>query len=149
MIADNILNSTQYVKIHPLFKKAFNFLIKEDLHSYKDGRVDIMGDDLFAIFNTYQTKPNDGKWETHNKYIDIQFILKGKESIGCTYVKNLKAVTKYNPKKDIKFYSGDGNYLKMEEGMFSIFFPDDAHIPGLNYDSLQQVRKIVLKVKIK
>ena len=38
--------------------------------------------------------------------------------------------------------------LKVEEGMFTIFFPEDLHRPGVKLDQIAKVKKVVVKVKI-
>jgi YhcH/YjgK/YiaL family protein len=44
--------------------------------------------------------------------------------------------------------SGTGNHLDVFAGAFVIFFPDDAHMPGLQTNQPEPVKKVVLKVKI-
>lgn len=51
----------------------------------------------------------------------------------------------YDKDKDISFYEGAAeNYLSVKPGMFAIFFPQDAHAPGI---SPEGVKKIIVKVK--
>ena len=48
---------------------------------------------------------------------------------------------------DITFYEGLAtDYLTVKPGMFAIFFPEDAHAPGVTPDG---VRKVIVKVRVK
>ena len=38
------------------------------------------------------------------------------------------------------------DYLTVKPGMFAIFFPEDAHAPGVTPDG---VRKVIVKVRVK
>ena len=68
----------------------------------------------------------------------------------ATDISNLKETAPYNPERDVTFYE---DYDKatvgvVEAGMYGIFFPWDAHKPGLAFDgNPDAVKKIVVKVK--
>ena len=54
-----------------------------------------------------------------------------------------------NPQKDIWFYHGPTDYVSIREGMFAVFFPNDAHAPNIAHpDGCNAVRKCVFKVHI-
>jgi YhcH/YjgK/YiaL family protein len=56
--------------------------------------------------------------------------------------------TPYSEEKDIAFYTApDGERMIATPDNFFIFFPDDAHMPGMKVDQNAPVRKVVLKVK--
>jgi YhcH/YjgK/YiaL family protein len=38
--------------------------------------------------------------------------------------------------------------LRVEEGMFTIFFPEDLHRPSVKAGEISKVKKVVVKVKI-
>ncbi len=56
-------------------------------------------------------------------------------------------MTGYDDSKDCVFYGGDASFIRLGEGTFAIFFPDDLHMPGTGV-SPSPVRKVVVKVKI-
>jgi YhcH/YjgK/YiaL family protein len=66
--------------------------------------------------------------------------------MGYTAAKDCKVVkTPYNPEKDITFFEGLAeSYVDVKPGMFAIFFPQDAHAPGICPDG---VKKVIVKVK--
>ena len=97
----------------------------------------------------YKTKDaSEGKFEAHRKYIDIQAVLKGKEIIGYANIDSLKENVPY--KEDIVFFEtpDDYNEVKLQDGMFTVLFPEDAHMPLLDYNGKNDVVKIVVKIKI-
>ncbi|MDD4921467.1 MAG: YhcH/YjgK/YiaL family protein [Bacteroidales bacterium] len=90
------------------------------------------------------------KWEGHCKYIDIQYIARGKEKMGIAPIAKAVVVTPYNPANDCGFYNiaeSDSKYIVAKPGTFLIFFPSDAHRPNIKVDGNDQVKKIVFKIK--
>lgn len=149
MIVDVIENSAAYENLHPLFKPAFAFLKDSANHTAADGRTELCGDKLFALTQSYETKPaQDGRHEAHRKYIDIQFIADGDESIGYAPLADLQIVTEFDPKIDAGFYEGTSSLVTLRKGMFAVFFPGDAHMPCRHTGKSASVKKIVIKVAV-
>jgi len=140
-----------YFKNKERWAKAFKFLKSNDLTKLELKRYDIDGDNLFATVSEYQSKNEESaKFEAHRKYIDIQYVISGKEIMNLAPISTLKEVlTPYDAVKDIEFITVSKvvNY-KASPSNFFIFFPDDAHRPGLKDGSNSPVRKIVIKVKV-
>ncbi|RKX72847.1 MAG: DUF386 domain-containing protein, partial [Spirochaetes bacterium] len=67
----------------------------------------------------------------HDKYIDVQVVIKGNESIGYALRSELAAVGDFNEESDIGFFGGSGDPIYLKEGDFAVFFPGDGHAPGL------------------
>jgi YhcH/YjgK/YiaL family protein len=101
-----------------------------------------------VLVQEYVTKPvEQGLWEAHRKYIDVQYMVNGAERMGVANLRTMQ-LGEYVSEKDFQAMSGTGNYLDVFAGAFTIFFPDDAHMPGLQTNDPESVRKVVLKVKI-
>jgi hypothetical protein len=90
---------------------------------------------------------SSGKWEAHKKYIDIQFIVNGKEKMGYSHKNKMIVTHEYNSDKDALYLKGEGNYLVAEAGYFAIFFPTDVHMPCIALNLSTPVKKVVIKVK--
>ena len=140
-----------YFKNNERWEKAFKFLKNSDLMKLEPKRYDIDGDNLYATISEYNTKNEETtKFEAHRKYIDIQYVIKGKEIMNLTPRALVKdVVTPYDSAKDIEFM----NVEKMVNhtatpAIFFIFFPTDAHRPGIKDGVNAPVRKIVIKVKV-
>lgn len=147
MVIDTLDNYYRYTKLHKLFEPAFEFLRKENLKKYNEGRYDIIKNDVYALISKAKgrTKIKAGL-EAHRKYIDIQMVLTGEDLIGykplceCAVMK-----TPYDIKKDCIFFEDKSNlWFKLAGNTFAIFFPWDAHAPLAG--SLP-VLKAVIKVR--
>ncbi len=151
MIVDNIRNFKDYCVNGSLLNKGFQFLIKNGSSDLPDGRINIEGDECFALVQSYVTsKPEEKRWEAHNTYIDIQYIVKGSEIIGYNPRKDMVVEEDQTPKADMIFFKQcKGTDILMNANNFAVFFPQDGHKPCLIYDKPEQVKKIVVKVKYK
>jgi len=148
MIFDSLNNSTRYIDVHPGFKRGFEFLSNHPLDKLTDGKHPIDGDRIFALGMATKGKGIEkAVFETHRKYIDIQYTVSGADLIGwdeqslCTPTPD-----GYDAEKDVEFYTDRPNlWIPVSSGRFAIFFPEDAHAP-LGTDSL--VHKVVIKVTL-
>jgi YhcH/YjgK/YiaL family protein len=149
MIVDKLEKSALYNGIGDRFAAAFNFLSKTNLQTIETGRYEINGSDVFALVSEYETKKiEDAKWEAHQKYADVQFIVSGEEQMGYAPLKNMTEKDTYNPEKDIVFLNGKGDYITATAGTFIVFFPHDAHQPCVSIGQGSKIKKVVVKVKI-
>lgn len=144
MIYDEIKN----IDLYNLDKTAIDFI--KNLTPDIECKKYILNDSVYANVEEYTTKEN-GFFEAHKKYIDIQLLLSGEEIIEYTPLDGLKIKDEYDTNKDIAFYY-DGIKpiikLKMQPGFFSVLYPNDAHKPQLKITNPQKVKKVVLKIKI-
>ncbi len=137
---------------HPKWwDKAFAFLNRKDLARLSDGTYSIVDDHVFASISSYvPVDRTDKQWEAHRKYADIQMVIFGKEIIGKAKVSKLTVSKPYNKSTDNENLKGKGKFYLAQPGTFFIFFPGDAHLPGLKVsdDDDKKVKKIVIKVQI-
>jgi biofilm protein TabA len=150
MIIDTLQNASKYFSVHPLFAKAFEYIQQTNLDTIEMGKYEIEGDNLKAIFSNKKgmtAAESVAKFECHNKHIDIQLCIHGKEQIGWKPRENCKIENGgYNPEKDVQFYSETPDmYFQLTDGQFAIFFPEDVHAPMIG-DA--EIKKLVIKVKI-
>ncbi|MEA4846274.1 MAG: YhcH/YjgK/YiaL family protein [Clostridiaceae bacterium] len=148
MIIDKLKNAKLYYGLDRRIRKALEFLESSDPDILEEGRYEIDADNIFAKVSEYSPKSKDSsRWEAHKKYIDIQYVVKGREFIGYNNIDSMLGKTEYDDQKDISFFSGDGNFVKLEKGMFGIYFPEDVHMPAISCDAEGRVKKVVIKVK--
>ncbi len=149
MIIDVLENANLYIQIHNGFNKAFHFLRNTDLLELNTGKYEIEGDRIYAMVNIYFTRlKEEGRWEAHYRYIDIQYVVTNKEQIGYAHFNKMQSCEDYDQKKDILFFNGNGSYFIIQPGTFVIFYPQDVHMPGIAIDKPENIKKIVLKVLI-
>src|SRR5262249_10109166 len=101
----------------------------------------------------YVTKtPDKAVWESHRKYIDVQFVAGGHERFGWVPMSKAPATTtEYNAEKDVIFYEPGVETFDAPAGTFMIFYPDDIHAPSLATGTPPRpndVVKVVVKVAV-
>ncbi len=151
MIFDTIANCEQYYNLHPQYEKAFAFLKNAMKQFPEPGKHEIDGDSLFASVQAYNTLTEDGKMEAHEKYIDIQFIVSGKETMYVNDITKSELTDSYREDWDAAFYKVDDNVsaLTLTPGCFVVLLPNDAHRPCVAYKgNSEPIQKIVMKVKL-
>lgn len=149
MIIDTIKNAKKYFSIHPLLEKGFEFITQNDLANLVDGKSDI-SEGLKAIVSNAPGKTKEtsiAKFECHNKNIDIQLCIKGKETIGWKPRENCVLPNgEYNTEKDVQFFNDAPDmFFELTDGQFAIFFPEDVHAPMIGEG---EIKKLVIKVSI-
>ncbi len=150
MVSAALSDIARYRGAVPAFDKVAEFLSK-DLSSLPDGRYDIDGDKLYASLASYETKDaSEALFETHRKYIDIQIVLDGEEICGVAPADEVTEIAlPYEEEKDVAFFDAPDAVsaaIPLRKGLFAVFFPEDAHMPGLSGDAKSCVRKCVIKV---
>lgn len=146
MIIDKLSNANLYYGLHPRIKKGLEFLIENDVHSLEPGKYEIEGSNLFVIIQEYETiQAEQGRWESHYKYTDIQFMIHGEERMGYVNIEGLKVVEQHK-EKDLLFLEGNGDLMLVNQGSFAIFSPEDAHMPTLCVNESQYIKKAVVKL---
>lgn len=152
MVFDTLQNAATYTSLHEKFEAAFAFIREAVAKDLAVGKYEIDGKALYASVQEYTPKaPEDGKFEAHRNYIDIQYIISGIETMGDMDIAKAVSKSEYNPEKDVEFYHDHerAGYSVVESGEFCIFFPHDVHKPGLAYNGdTKPVRKIVVKVRV-
>jgi YhcH/YjgK/YiaL family protein len=130
--------------------QAFHFLKSANLQELPLGKQELEGEHLFfSVAEYYGKQKPDALYESHKKYIDIQYVAKGEEIIGLSTLDKVTIRDSYSQEKDIAFYDFDGGkYLKATPENFFLFFPEDAHRPSITAGDSILVRKIVVKIKI-
>ena len=148
MILGSLKNTERVEKMNPAFKVFFDYVKENDLKSFKPGRIELDGKNLFILHSVYKGKMvEDTVLEAHSNYIDIQLVLEGVEAMGWKDLSDVGDVSiPYSEENDIVFYEGEADeIINVMPGQFLIFFPEDAHAPGIGEGS---IRKVVAKIKI-
>lgn len=150
MIFDSIDKASMYYNLGPNIKKGLMFLESESLEDLENGRIDIDGDNVFALVQEYDTKSFDeNMWEAHKKYYDIQYIVKGTEVIKLSRIEDMKPIKTYESEGDYWLFNGISEHdLKITKKQFTLLAPEDVHQPGITYAETERVKKIVVKVLI-
>lgn len=148
MIVDKIENLKLYKEIP---SSVVQFISQLNIDNIELGKY-ILSDDIYVNIEEYETKAiEDAKFESHDKYIDIQLLLKGVEDIYYTSRTGLNVDIPYSENKDITFYSDFVNKypsIRLDSSNFMMIFPHEAHAPQVSINnSSQKVLKVVAKIK--
>jgi len=149
MIADSLKNSSLYYGVSGRLKTALEYLQNNDFRNIEPGKYEIDDDNIYALVNCIETKvKGNSQWESHRKYIDVQYVCEGSELMGYTHIDGLKVTKEYDDNGDYLLLEGDGNYFVVNKGCFVVFFPEDAHMPGLAVTQPDKVKKVIVKVRV-
>jgi YhcH/YjgK/YiaL family protein len=150
MIYDKINNIETYAAISEDIRVGLEYL--------REVRMDIavgsyqINPRVKAIVSEYETKiVNEFGYEAHRDYIDIQYLISGKEIINSLPLEYLKEIKPYNKEIDAAFYEEvkvKPQELLLGNGYFAILFPQDGHMPQLSVNMPMKVKKVVIKVKL-
>ena len=140
-VEQNILNPASW-------NAALKFLKEKDLNVLEPGRYDLLDDGTYINIDEYTTK-DSAHFEAHRKYIDIQYLTKGKEYIFVTALEPAKQheIQAYDKAKDIEFFDKE-EYTPhlLSPDNFMVFFPEDGHKPCMKVDTNETVKKVVVKI---
>jgi|SRR6185437_13858298 len=138
----------QYHNNKKYFDEAFDFLKNHDLTKLLPGKYPIDGDNVYAAVTNDPTKDFEvSKWESHLKYIDLQYVISGEEKIGVAPASTLTITDPYNKENDVAHYTGPGKIFDAKPGTFFLFFPGTAHRPNITAGGNKPDLKIVIKIK--
>ena len=151
---DPSINSVEFMKQYEsnkaLWDKAFAFLGNSKLATMAPGKYPIDGDNAYAMISAgLPKKLEDVKWESHKKYIDLQYVISGKIKIGVAPVAKATVTEPYSENRDAANYNVDGKYLTATPKEFFLFFPQDAHRPDIKVDGADSLKKLVIKIRYK
>lgn len=105
----------------------------------------------FALEQTYLSKNREiCFFESHQQYIDVQFILDGEEIIEVSTSNSLEVLMPYSSEMDLIKYKDTENAssIVLKKGDLAIFYPQDAHMPCLKLAEPTNIIKTVVKVKV-
>lgn len=150
MFFSHISVATKYNYLDDKFLAAYKWLSETDFTDIAVGSYPIC-EGVTANVQEYNTiAPEEGYFETHDAYFDIQYVISGKEQFGICKRDNL-VVRENIPERDLVFYEEpaiSGSVLLLP-GDLIIVAPEDAHKPRcVAGDAPEFVRKIVVKVKV-
>jgi YhcH/YjgK/YiaL family protein len=115
----------------------------------------IKGDEvILKVFSceTIDANSSEAELESHKKYIDIHTAITKSEKIKWFPTSGLKIIKPYDAVEDAMCYEipkQDGASLVMHPGSFAVFWPGDAHMPGLQVAGKpEMIMKAVMKISI-
>ena len=111
----------------------------------------VVNEDFFYLVQEYETKdPEIARHEAHEKYVDIQYMIQGKEQIDIAPAEKMEVEEPYNADRDVVFFKEpeQATHVVLTDGGYAVLYPADSHNPGPRVGKAAKVRKIVGKVRI-
>ncbi len=149
MVLDYLSHYEMYCPLVPNLKEGMEFV--QTLKDAAPGQYWKEGSKIYCNVQEGVTADyTDDDMETHEQYLDVQIVFRGREVFQWEERGKLTVKTPHDPETDLCFYNEDGKTIYAEEGMFYILFPHDAHkCRGKVGETGDSYRKIVLKLPIK
>lgn len=129
--------------------EAIEYLSKQDLANMPAGKYPV-NDNFYYMVQEYTSRAEaDCHLESHQKYVDIQWLISGVEAIDCAAVEGLEVDKEYNPEKDIAFWKEPANMMRcvLTPGSYVVLLPENAHKPCIAVGEPVQNKKVVAKIK--
>jgi len=149
MIFDSLANFSVYQILHPGFKDVQRFISTTNLHELPIGKHPINELGAYASVKEYLSKSVEESFvECHRKYIDVQILVWGEEKVGVA-PKHSCVEQVYDDANDLQILIGRVDYITLFPDLFVIFFPNDAHEPGVTSGpDAVSVKKIIFKIPV-
>lgn len=138
----------QYHASKAAWDKAFAFLADPKTAGLAPGKYPIDGDLVYASITEAPGKTlEQATWESHRRYIDLQYVIDGKEQISVTPIAAATVTHAYDSTRDAANYTATGKDYIAAPGTFYLFFPGDVHRPNVKVPGFDIVKKIVIKIR--
>lgn len=150
MIIDLIENLNKHSAI-PHVDTICDFLNQTNFDALEEGDHPIQGESLYVkVLNYIPNQAEKNNFETHEFYTDVQVLIEGTELMQTAPSDCIEEKPGCEMEGDWKFFSAN-KYISdfvVRKGQFVVFFPQEAHRPGCQYQDLDtRVKKLVFKVK--
>ncbi len=145
MILTRLEQLSGYEALVPGIRAALDCALKQQ--SAEPGRY-VMENGFYMIQEGKTNSVETVKFETHQRYVDVQILLEGAELLVWERADQLTVSDPYDAEKDLELYTGNGSRIHILPGMSYIVFPEDAHKACCHEDMPSEYRKLVLKLKL-
>lgn len=111
----------------------------------------VVNDDFYYLVQEYEAKdPEVARHEAHKAYVDIQYVVEGKEAIDIAPAMFMDVEEAYDEARDVVFFKEPKQATRfvLTDGGYAILYPEDSHKPGVRVGEGSKVKKIVGKVRI-
>lgn len=149
MMLSNLDTPLSSINVSQRVKTAINFLKNLD-KNIPDGKVEIDDKNIFALVATVKTEHPDKRFfEAHRDYIDVQFVIDGRQIIEWMPVTAFKEEKNYDEDNDLYKFNQNfsGSKIIIGNNNYAIFFPEDAHKPLCFIDEASTIKICVIKVR--
>lgn len=151
MITGNIHHLALVPYLPAKLKQAIEYIKNNITDDTPLGKHDIDGNNVFVLISNDSTDElQNRRAEYHERYLDIQIVLKGEEGMVFSNLPAGTPTDNWLADKDIAFLpSGEQEkQMIMQEGDFIVFYPGEVHKPLCAVGKPANVRKAVVKMLV-
>lgn len=151
MILDKAENLELYAGLHRHMPAVIRFIRDFLAAPGADGRYEICGEEAYAnVFGKDNGPDGEKRFETHDRYIDLQLVLEGGQTIYWADRDGLQVSEAYCAERDITFYApAEGLACGLRAGQFLYLLPTDGHRPDCGLEGERFCRKMVVKLAVR
>ena len=120
----------------------------EALESMEPATYPLSGSNKILVQKVTTKEWETSKLEAHREFLDIQYIVSGKEMVGWAPLDTLTPADEFNTQKDKGMYTGPNTPIAIAEGYCYVVYPEDAHAPSVHIGEGGEVSKLVIKLKV-
>jgi YhcH/YjgK/YiaL family protein len=91
---------------------------------------------------------DEGDYEAHQRYLDVQVLLEGTETVVWSDISALRPSIPYDPEKDKAMYAGEGCCMTLRPGTCYVCWPEDGHKACRHTERPVHFRKAVIKLPL-
>ena len=136
----------RYAAVIPGLEEAIKAV--EALESYEPATIPLSGSNKILVQKVTTKAWETSQLEAHREFLDIQYIISGKEMVGWAPLDTLTPADEFNTQKDKGMYTGKNTPVAIEEGYCYVVYPEDAHAPSVHMGEGGEVIKLVIKLKV-
>lgn len=150
-----ILGDVRYFKqekhLFPVaVQRGIAYIASINLAALASGKYELEGNLMFALVQETVTLPAiEQRPESHETYMDIQYLANGEEKIGFVrHSSGYRVAENKLDSSDIVFYEHIENEseLILQPGMFAVFAPSDIHRPCCSVNEAGSIKKVIIKI---
>ena len=136
----------RYAPVIPGLEEAMKAI--DDMTEWTPGTVPLSDGNRILVQEGVTKAKEEKLCEAHRKYLDVQYIVEGEETVGWAPLETLTLEGEFNTEKDIGRYAGPVDCMRIGAGYCYVVFPEDAHMPGIHLDQPHAFKKMVMKLKV-
>ena len=136
----------------PEFRTAFGFLHRTDLADLPVGWIQLDNGVKASIQRYDSFRWDENRFESHEKFFDVQYVIEGMEICGvCDRSECKNVAVPYDEDNDVTFYDEPGHFgtVFLNAGDFIVLAPEDAHKPRCAAGESVPIKKVVVKVPVR
>ncbi len=136
----------RYAPIIPGLEEALAAI--REMPRWEVGTIPLSGGSRILVQENVTRPVTDDISEAHRKFLDIQYIVEGEETVGWAPLNTLTPAGEFSGEKDVGFYEGSVEFVRITAGNCYVVFPEDAHMPGVTLTEPAPLKKMVLKLAV-